>query len=253
MIAIVSSAKTLDFELGWKAPETTQPECLAQARALLAQIKPLPAAKLGKLLGVSPKLAALNAERLSSMSFPFTPRNAKLALLAYQGEVFRSMGSGDLSAEDLLFAQGSLRIVSGLFGLLRPLDLIQPYRLEMAAKLSGPSWKDLRAFWSDRVTAMLSRDAQANGKLIVNLASQEYASVFDRKKLSADVLTIHFKQSRKGKVEMVPILAKRARGLMARFLVKNRVENAAALKKFNADGYQFNAALSVDNEWIFLR
>ncbi len=253
MIAILSSAKTLDFESGWKAPETTQPECLAHARTLLAQLKPLSANRLGKLLGVSPKLAALNAERLASMHFPFTRQNAKPALLAYQGDVFRSMGSAEFTADDLSFAQGSLRVVSGLFGVLRPLDLIQAYRLEMAAKLSGPTWEDLYDFWSDRVTAAIDRDAAEKGALVLNLASQEYAGVLNPKRLKARLLTIQFKQKRNGKIEIVPILAKRARGLMARHLVKNRIQNPDALKKFADEGYKFFPDLSVENEWVFVR
>ncbi len=256
MIAILSSAKTLDFESPWQAPATTQPECGQQAKVLLAQLKPLSSAQLSKLLGVSLKLATLNAERFTRLSLASTIKNAKPAILAYQGDVYRGMRSAAFDVEDLTFSQGILRIISGLYGVLRPLDLIQPYRLEMATKLAGPDWKDLHAYWSDRVTRLIDRDAQASDKksqVILNLASQEYSSVLNRERLTVPVLTLSFKQNRKGRIQMVPILAKRARGLMAHFLVTRRILQPDALKTFQEDGYRFDSKTSTRSEWVFIR
>ena len=253
MIAILSSAKTLDFAPGWRAPKPTLPECLDDAKRLMASLRPLAAKDLAKLLGVSSPIAQLNAERNRSFSLPHTSQNAKPALLAYKGDVYRGLRADAFTDEDLQFAQRTLRVISGLYGVLRPLDLIQPYRLEMATRLSGASWDDLYDYWSDRVTQLIARDSAADGNLVVNLASQEYSRVLRREQLPARILTLTFKQRRGGKVEMVPILAKRARGVMARFLVLKRVTDPEQLKAFADDGYRFSADASTNDEWVFVR
>ena len=253
MIAILSSAKTMDFESPWRSADATQPEFRKQAATLMAELKKRPKAQIGKLMGISPKLAELNAGRFQRFAAAHTAQNAKPALLAYQGDVFEAMGSAGYSGQDLAFAQKRLRIISGLYGVLRPLDLIQPYRLEMAIKLSGESWKDLYGFWGERVTEALERDCRSDGGVIINLASQEYSGVLNPKKLGDRTLSIAFKQDRKGKIEMVPILAKRARGLMAGYIVKQRLEKPEQLKEFSTEGYRFTASLSSDNAWVFVR
>jgi hypothetical protein len=253
MIALLSSAKTMDFTSGWKTAGRTVPECLQESRLLMDELRKLSVRDIGSLMGVSPKIARLNADRFRQFSIPFTAANAKPALLAYQGDVYRGMEAQRFGAEEMAFAQRTLRILSGLYGVLRPLDLIQPYRLEMAVRLSGPRWKDLYAFWSDRVTDCIDRDSVEDGGLIVNLASQEYFRVLDANRLKSRVLHIVFKQDRRGRIEMVPILAKRARGFMARDIVLRRAENPESLKEFATDGYRFAPKLSTEKEWVFVR
>ena len=253
MIAILSSAKTMDMVGGWKAPSPTQPEYLDKGKVLLQSLQRLSSTEISRLMGVSAAIAKLNAERFAAFRFPFSEKNAKPALLAYQGDVFKNMGSAEFGIDDLAFAQKSLRILSGLYGVLRPLDLIQPYRLEMAIKLSGPSWKDLYAYWSDAVTHAIDRDARENGRCLVNLASQEYASAVDADKLSVPMFVLTFKQDRKGKVDLIPILAKRARGLMSRYLVTRRVTDPEKLKDFQEEDYRFEPKLSSKTEWVFVR
>lgn len=253
MIALLASAKTLDFTTPWPQLQPTQPEFAAEARTLVARLRPFTATQLAHLMGVNAKLAQLNAERFQAFRPVHTPDHAKPALLAYQGDVYEAMGSAELTEAQLAFAQKYLRILSGLYGVLRPLDLIQPYRLEMAVKLSGATWRDLYAFWSDKVTAAVDRDVRRLGGVVVNLASQEYAQALQRARLQARWLNVTFKQQRAGKIEMVPILAKRARGLMARFMIDRQIADPAGLKAFDTDGYRFAAALSNDQEWVFVR
>lgn len=253
MIVLLSSAKTLDGTTPWRAPTPTQPRLLAQAQTLMGQLRARSAADIARLMGVSAKIAQLNAGRFQAWTAQHTPQNAKPALLAYQGDVYKGLAAGTLSDEDIAFAQRTLRIVSGLYGVLRPLDLMQPYRLEMAIKLAGPRWKDLYDFWSPDVTRVIDADAAANGRLIINLASQEYFSVLDTPRLKTPMLTVSFKQERGGKIVMVPILAKRARGLMARHIVTRRVTAPEGLRDFSDGGYRFVAGLSDDHAWVFVR
>lgn len=253
MITLLASAKTLDFTTPWPELKPTQPEFASEARALVTRLRPFTAVQLAHLMGVNAKLAQLNVERFQQFHATHTPEWAKPALLAYQGDMYEAMGSADLTEAQLAFAQQHLRILSGLYGVLRPLDLIQPYRLEMAIKLSGSTWRDLYAFWSDKVTAAIDRDVRRLGGVVVNLASQEYAQTLQRARLQARWLNITFKQQRAGKIETVPILAKRARGLMARYLLDRQISEPAGLKGFDTDGYRFAAAASNDAEWVFVR
>ncbi len=253
MIVLLASAKTLDFTTPWRAPSTTTPERLDRAIALMARLRSLSAKQIAALMGVSPKIAQLNAERFQQFAAAHTKQNAKPALLAYQGQVYRSMRAAQFTDDDLTFAHRTLRIVSGLYGVVRPLDLIQPYRLEMAIKLGGPGWKDLYDYWSESVTELVDHDSRANGQLIINLASQEYFRALRTDRLSSRVLAITFKQWRNGRSDMVPILAKRARGLMAGFIVRERVVEPERLRAFRDEGYRFMADESDDGEWVFLR
>lgn len=253
MIAILSSAKTLDFSTPWKAPETTQPERIERAKPIMGALRKLSASEIAKLMGVSAKIAQLNAERFRAFDLPMSPQNAKPAILAYQGDVYKGLQAGRFTVAQLQVAQRSLRIVSGLYGLLRPLDLIQPYRLEMAVKLSGNGWQDLYDYWSDAVTELIARDAAKDRQPVINLASQEYSRALQPGRLSVPVLAITFMQDRRGKLEMVPILAKRARGLMARHLVIEGATDPEPLKRFRDDGYRFAAGESSADDWVFVR
>ena len=253
MIALLSSAKTLDFSTPWSSPAPTKPECLDDAKAIMRELRKLSPMEIQRLMGISPKLAQLNAERFATLGTTLTRDNAKPALLAYQGDVYAAMGSTTFGKDDLAFAQRTLRIISGLYGIVRPLDLIQPYRLEMAIKLAGPRWRDLYDFWSARVTRILDRDIRADAGLLINLASQEYFKTLDASQLGSPVLTLTFKQDRRGRVEMVPILAKRARGLMAGFIVRQRITDPTRLRDFDVEGYRFAKDQSHDAEWVFVR
>jgi len=253
MIALLSSAKTLDFTTPWASPATTQPAFLREAGALVAQLRARSASELATLMAVSGRIAQLNAERFRAFSLAHSADNAKPAILAYQGDVYAAMGSVSFSRAELAFSQATLRIVSGLYGLLRPLDLIQPYRLEMAVKLDGPGWKDLYGFWTEKITEQLSADCARAGGVLVNLASQEYAKAADPARLRAQVLTVAFKQERKGRLTAIGILAKRARGLMARHIIANRLRRPEGLRSFSAGGYRFSPELSSDSEWVFVQ
>ena len=253
MIAVLSSAKTMDFESPWQAPRQTSPECLKRARVLMNRLSRLTAKDIARLMGVSPKIAQLNAQRFKQFTLPHTSGNAKPALLAYQGDVYRGMKSAAFNSGELVFAQKTLRILSGLYGVLRPLDLIQPYRLEMAIKLSGPTWENLYGYWSKEATRLIDRDALADGKVIVNLASQEYSSVLQEDKLKSRLLNIIFKQDRGGKIILIPILAKRARGLMANYIITEQLTDLEGMKQFKTDGYRFSSSDSTASEWVFIR
>ncbi len=253
MIVLLSSAKTLDSSAPWKAPATTRPECVDQIKQLMGVLRQLSANELRQLMGVSSALARMNVERHQHLSMPFGPDNAKPALLTYRGDVYRAMQADRFTPDELTFAQQTLRIISGLYGVLRPLDLIQPYRLEMAVALGGPSWKDLYEYWSEDITRLVDRDARAHGGVIVNLASQEYARVVRPERLTSQLLTITFHQERNGRRQLVPILAKRARGLMAGYLVRHRVTTPQRLQAFDDEGYRFDAGSSTDANWMFVR
>ena len=253
MIVLLSSAKTLDSSAPWRAPATTRPECVDQIKELMAALRQLSVFDLRKLMDVSASIAQLNVERHRHLSMPLTPDNAKPALLTYRGDVYRAMQAERFSQDELTFAQQTLRIISGLYGIVRPLDLIQPYRLEMAVALSGPTWTDLYAYWSEHVTRLVDRDARAHGGMIVNLASQEYARVVLPERLTSQWLAVTFQQDRGGRRRMVPILAKRARGLMAGYIVRHRITTPQRLHAFDDEGYQFDSGSSTEAELIFVR
>jgi cytoplasmic iron level regulating protein YaaA (DUF328/UPF0246 family) len=257
MIVLLSSAKTLDLESPWRTPPPSCPEFLDRALPLVASLRRRSVAQLGAVLGVSPKLAQLNADRLRAFTTPFTVDNARPALCTYQGDVYRPIHEERYTPEQWRFAQRTVRIVSGLFGVVRPLDLIQPYRLEMAAPLSGSAggaaWADLYAYWSAAVTAAINRDAQAAGGPVVNLASQEYARAVDAAALRTPMLAVTFKETRGEKPRVIGLLAKRARGVMTEFIITRQVDDPAVLKTFREDGYRFTAGDSSDEEWVFIR
>src|SRR5690606_39059865 len=189
------------------------------------------------------KLAALNVARFGSWTAKFTPENAKQALLAFKGDVYTGLAAEDFSEEDFDFAQQHLRMLSGLYGLLRPLDLMQPYRLEMGTKLANPRGKDLYAFWGERISEWLNAALQAQGdQILLNLASNEYFSAVKRKTLQARVIDVDFKDLKNGQYKIISFYAKKARGLMARYVIKERIQNPDRLRDFDYDGYRFSAA-----------
>ena len=205
-------------------------------------------------MDLSEPLAELNRERFQTMGFPFTRENAKPCLLAFQGDVYKRLDASSLSSGDLEWSQGHLRILSGLYGLLRPLDLIQPYRLEMGTRLSSPRGKNLYQFWGSRLVDSLNQEhAERPTAAVLNLASNEYVKAVPQKELEPPLLTAVFQEVRDGQPKTIAFLAKKARGMMARFVVQNRIEKPDDLKEFAVEGYGFRSDLSSGDRFIFTR
>lgn len=254
MLILISPAKTLDFDVPDLQNPSTQPEFIDEAQHLVDGLKKLSPSKLQNLMKINPKLADLNAKRYMDWHQPFTADNAKPAILVFKGEVYTGLKAAGFSAEDLAFAQTHLRILSGLYGVLRPLDLLQPYRLEMGTKLKTTKGKDLYQFWGTKITESINRALKETGQnLIVNLASNEYFNSIDKAKLDADIITPSFKDYSNGQYKFLTVYGKRARGMMARFIIQNRIIEADNLKLFDEDGYYYNDKMSNDKNLVFTR
>ncbi len=253
MIVVISPSKTLDLSKSSLTTQT-QPRQLEQSQELIETAKKLSPEQLSQLMKISDKLSQLNWQRYQDFKLPFTLDNAKQALLAFKGDVYGGIDVEHYSAEDFEFAQQHLRILSGLYGALRPLDLIQPYRLEMGTRLQNARGKNLYEFWDGRVTDLLNQDLGKQSKpLIINLASTEYFKVIKAKLLKANILTLAFKENKAGTYKTIGIHAKRARGLMTNFIIKNRLTEAEKIKDFAQEEYQYNDNLSNEKEWVFTR
>ena len=257
MITLLSPSKTQEFtdqRVDVRSISHTVPALLPASETLVAILRRKSAQELMKLMKVSDRLARLNHEHYQHFSFPFTPDNARPALLAFRGDVYTDIEVEQYTSADFNFAQNHLRILSGLYGLLRPLDLIQPYRLEMKTPLSTSQGNNLYQFWGDRITNQLDRALRGQkNPTLVNLASQEYSNVVDLKKLSGKVITPVFKEHKHGKLSTVAIYAKRARGNMANLIIKHRIDAPEQLKTFNEDRYEYHASLSGEGQWVFVR
>ena len=253
MLMVISPAKTLDFSSRADA-DFTVPECLENSQVLVDQLRQLGPEELGALMQISPKLSALNYQRYQAFEQPFTLDNAKQALLAFQGDVYKGMDTAIYEQEDFNFAQKHLRILSGLYGILRPLDLIQPYRLEMGTKLQNSHGKNLYEFWGSAIAESINQAlADHPEPCLINLASNEYFKAIDKKTLQFRLLNIAFKENKNGTYKVVAIHAKRARGLMVDYAIRNRIETPDGLKTFDSEGYQFRQDLSTEQDWIFSR
>ena len=253
MLMVISPAKTLDYK-GRDFEDFTIPSELEQTQVLVNQLREMSPEALGKLMKISPKLADLNVERYETFSIPFDPSNAKQALLVFKGDVYKGMDVDDYSPDKLAFAQSHLRILSGLYGVLRPLDLMQPYRLEMGTKLKNERGKDLYAFWGQKIAIALNQAMEgAPNPHLVNLASNEYFKAIDQEVLKATVLNIAFKENKGGAYKVIAIHAKRARGLMVDYAINHQIEDIEALKNFDIEGYRYNQDLSTETEWVFCR
>jgi cytoplasmic iron level regulating protein YaaA (DUF328/UPF0246 family) len=254
MIIVLSPAKTLDYQTPPTLPEHSQPCFLEHSQLLIEGLRKLSPAEVASLMRISDQLAVLNVTRYAEWQQPFTPANAKQAVLAFNGDVYDGLDAPSLSPADLEFAQAHLRILSGLYGLLRPLDLMQPYRLEMGTRLANPRGKDLYAFWGERITDALNTALRATrARVLINLASEEYFKAVRPKGLPGPVIRPVFEDWSGGGFRVISFYAKRARGLMARFVTINRLTEAAALKDFAADGYAYAAEPSSDSVWVFRR
>lgn len=254
MITVISPSKTLNFESNAYRHHTL-PFFSSQIQTLAAHMKTLSRSDLETLMNISPKLSALNHQRYQDFAGNFTLENSKQALLAFKGDVYQGILVDEYSDEDFNFAQNHLRILSGLYGLLRPLDLIQPYRLEMGTRLSGPWGNTLYHFWDNQITEHLDHDIKASkgAPLLVNLASNEYVKAVRASTLKADMLNIVFKENKAGTLKVIGIHAKRARGLMVDFIIRNRIDDPENLKDFSGNGYGYSPELSDEKEWVFTR
>lgn len=254
MLMLISPAKRLDFESPVTPVAHTQPAFLEEARSLVDRLRGFSPAEIASLMGISDQLALLNFHRYADWRLPFTPENARQAVLAYDGDVYDGLHARALTADDLYFAQQHLRIFSGLYGWLRPLDLIQPYRLEMAVKLANAAGMDLVAFWSERLTTAVNAELEAMPRpVLVNLASQEYFGALALSKLRGRVISPVFEDWNNGKYRVVSLYAKRARGLMARHAIVHRLPEPEGLQDFCAEGYAFVSAASDEATWVFRR
>ena len=252
MKIIISPAKSLDFESNIPTSLHTQPRFLEQSEKLNKKLKTLSKKKLSDLMKISDDLAALNYERNQTWQTPFTKENAKQAIYAFTGAVFQGIDVHTLSEEKIPLLQENLRILSGLYGLLKPLDLIQPYRLEMGTRLKVGTKDNLYKFWDDAVANALN-DELADGELLVNLASTEYFKVIPKKVLKVDMITPIFKDFKNGEYKTIMTYAKMARGYMVRYIIDNNVKTIEDLKGFNVEKYRFSEELSKGNELVFTR
>ena len=254
MLTLLSPAKTLNFDFEADGLPVTPPCFESDIAELLTTCRGQSVGQLRKLMGLSPALAELNHERFQSMSLPFTKSNSKPALLAFGGDVYRGLDAASLNKRDLKWSQRRLRILSGFYGMLRPLDLIQPYRLEMGTRISNTRGKNLYEFWGARLTDALNAEhAERPVKAVLNLASNEYFKSVKKTDLTAPLVTALFKETREGQLRTISFSAKRARGLMARFIVKHRVDRPDGMKEFNDEGYSYRPDLSDDATMLFVR
>lgn len=254
MLIVISPAKSLDFTTAPKTSNFTMPEMLEDSEKLIGRLQKMSSKQLSKLMGISADLGELNFQRFQSWHLPFTPENAKQAVLAFNGDVYQGLEAVTLSEELLLLSQTRLRILSGLYGVLKPLDIIQPYRLEMGTILKYYRKKNLYAFWNPSITQKVNEAVVGSGSsVLVNLASNEYFQSIDKKKLKAEIVTPEFKDFKNGSYKIVSFFAKKARGLMTRFILENNITDVENLQAFESGGYNFNPRLSKHGNPVFTR
>lgn len=254
MLMLVSPAKKLATSSPARSGQLSQPRFLDDAQLLVNDLVNMAPHELSALMHISDKLGQLNHDRYQSWQQPFTEANAMPAVYAFQGDVYVGLQAEQFSESEQAFAQQHLRILSGLYGVLRPLDLMQAYRLEMGTKFANIRGADLYAFWGDKITACINADLAANGgDTVVNLASNEYFKAVNKSALSGRLITPHFKDKKNGNYKIISFYAKKARGLMAAYAIRHGIREAEALQGFDTDGYRFNADLSSATDWVFTR
>jgi len=250
MIAIISPAKSLDFESKVPFGIASIPHFIKDADYLAGKLKKLKSTDLGSLMNISPKLAHLNAERFAT----WKSAPEKQAIFAYNGDVYDGLSAKTLVQTEIEFAQQHLRIISGLYGLLKPLDSIKPYRIEMSTSFATPKSENLYKYWGDRITGQLKKNLKDSGSnVLINLASQEYFSAINTKKLNTRIITPAFKDKSNGSYAMISFFAKKARGMMSRFIIQNSITDYEMLVGFDEGGYHFNHGLSKGDNWVFTR
>lgn len=254
MLTVISPAKTLDYETPPITETATLPEFSDHSAELIRQLRELSVQDIAVLMKLSDKLAALNVARYESWQPEFTRENAKQALLAFKGDVYTGLDAESFSETDLEFAQQNLRMLSGLYGLLKPLDLMQPYRLEMGTKFANSRGKDLYAFWGSIITEKLNELlAEQGSDVLVNLASNEYFKVVKKKELKARIITPVFKDQKNGQYKIISFYAKKARGLMSRYIIQHQISDPEQLKDFDLEGYRFAETMSEGDTLTFIR
>jgi len=249
MLAVISPSKTQDFSSS-NVDVFTKMRQIEQSQILIDLLKTKTQGEIASLMSISDKLSKLNFDRFQTFSTPFTLTNAKQALLAFKGDVYNGIDAPSLSSQDLDFAQSCVRMLSGLYGVIRPLDLIQPYRLEMGTRLENDKGKNLYEFWGDQISQILNEDESS---VIINLASNEYFKGIDKKSLNAKIINIAFKEFKGDTYKIIGIYAKRARGLMVNYMIKNRITKSDDLKNFNVEDYKFRQDMSDESTWVFTR
>ena len=249
MLAVISPSKTQDFSSA-SLSDCTQTRQAQASLALISVLKDKSWQDLAQLMSISEKLAKLNFDRFQQFSKKFSLKNAKQAILAFKGDVYNGIDAKTLSQDDLLYAQNNVRMLSGLYGVIRPLDLIQPYRLEMGTKLANPKGKNLYEFWGNQISQVLNED---ESEVLINLASNEYFKGIDKKALNARIINIAFKENKNGKYKVIAIYAKRARGLMIRYMIDHRLNDPELLKGFDVEGYSYSSELSDEKNFVFTR
>jgi cytoplasmic iron level regulating protein YaaA (DUF328/UPF0246 family) len=253
MLLLISPAKTLDTQ-PIEIRQFTSPVMLRQSAGLIKVLKKLKATDLKDLMDISDDLAALNVARFKAYKTPFTPENAKPAVYMFRGDVYGGLDIDSFQQEDILFAQDHLRILSGLYGLLKPLDLIQPYRLEMGTSLVTEHGNNLYDYWGDKITQQVKTDLKLEGSgIIINLASQEYFKAVKPKLLKGKLINVHFKENRNGVLKIISFSAKRARGLMSRYIIQHQLTNPEDIKSFNLEGYNWDSKLSTETDYVFIK
>lgn len=254
MLIVLSPAKSLDYVTPSTVDKHSQPQFIERSAELIKELKQLSPAQIASLMHISDPLATLNAERYAGWSKKFTKQNSKQAILAFDGDVYGGLDARSLNAAQLEYSQLHVRILSGLYGLLRPLDLMQPYRLEMGTRLATVHGKDLYGFWGISLTKSLALEmTKAKSKALINLASEEYFKAIRPDMLAAPVVTPVFEDWKNGQYKIISFYAKRARGLMARYAAVNRVTHPEQLKEFDMEGYAFDGKRSTEHRWIFCR
>ena len=254
MLVVISPAKSLDLESPVKTRKFSQPEFMADSAKLVKDLKKLNPEQLSSLMHMSSKLGALNYKRFANWHTPFDNNNARPAIFTFVGDVYLGFKANELSTTDLNYAQKHLRILSGLYGVLKPLDLMQAYRLEMGTRFANARGKDLYSFWGQKITHSLNEDLSNESKrLLINLASNEYFNAIAVDKLDGKIITPVFKDFSSGKYRFLSFFAKQARGMMAAYIIRNRVNSVEKLKQFNSDGYKFCSEESNDTKLVFLR
>ena len=254
MLTVISPAKTLDFESPALTDEFSQPAHLSQSRKLMRHLRQFSSSDLSKLMNVSNAIADLNVKRNKRWKTPFKPENAKQALFAFRGDVYIGLDADSMNSDNIQFAQKHLRMLSGLYGLLRPLDLMQPYRLEMGSRLATDQGTNLYQFWDMRITKALNTELKQTGSdVLLNLASNEYFKAVKPKSVRSRIITPVFKDYQQGQYQMIGFFAKKARGYMTRYIIDEQINEVEQIKHFCREGYSYNPELSNQAEWVFTR
>lgn len=254
MIILISPAKNLNYDINPKITEFSVPKFLDDSNILIDELKKISPPELSKLMKISDKLSELNYERYQNFQTPFNNKNSKPAIFVFNGDVYNNIDIENYSQTEINFLQNNLRILSGLYGVLKPLDLMQAYRLEMSTKLKNKRGKNLYEFWQEKLTDYFNQELkEKNDEIIINLASEEYFSVIDKKKIQGKIINIIFKENKNNKFKIIGLMAKRARGMMVDYITKNNIKDIAKIKNFNIADYKFNQEMSDDNNLVFCR